>query len=55
MKILSFVRKYFYGKIPPIQHELERMGHEIVLPNSYDNPNAEEESHAAGDAAHFGL
>jgi ribA/ribD-fused uncharacterized protein len=53
MKIFIICSKVFYGKIPPIQHELERMGHEIVLPNSYDNPNAEKESHAAGDAAHL--
>ncbi len=53
MKIFIICSKAFYGEIPPIQRDLESMGHEIVLPNSYDNPNAEKESHAAGESAHL--
>ena len=53
MKIFIICSKAFYKDIPPIQQKLESMGHEIVLPNSYDNPNAEKESHAVGKEAHL--
>ncbi len=52
MKIFIICSKVFYEKIPPIKDLLEAAGHTIVLPNSYDNPNAEKESHALGDAEH---
>lgn len=53
MKIFIICSKVFYEKIPSIQAELEKCGHTIVLPNSYDNPSAEKESHAAGEVAHL--
>lgn len=43
MKIFICCSKHFYHKISPIKEELERLGHEITLPNSYDNPMKEEE------------
>lgn len=52
MKIFIICSKAFYGEVATIQNQLEDMGHEIVLPNSYDNPSAEKESHAAGEDAH---
>lgn len=43
MKILIICSKFFYEKIPPIQDKLKCLGHEIVLPNSYDEPFKEME------------
>ena len=42
MKIFICASKYCYDKIPPIQKELERNGHKITLPNSYEDPFQEE-------------
>ncbi len=52
MKIFIICSKAFYETIPPIKSQLEMIGHTIVLPNSYDNPNAEKESHSLGEAEH---
>lgn len=52
MKIFIICSKTFYEKIPPIKEQLEAQGHDIVLPNSYDNPNAEKESHELGEVEH---
>jgi len=43
MKILIVCSKHHYYKIPEIKKELELLGHEIMLPNSYDNSMKEEE------------
>ncbi|MEK6842753.1 MAG: hypothetical protein AABX84_02960 [Nanoarchaeota archaeon] len=43
MKIYICCSKYFYHKIPEIKEKLERLGHEITLPNSFENPFLEEE------------
>ncbi len=53
MKIFIICSKAFYSKIPPIKSELEALGHQIVLPNSYDNPKAELEAHSLGHEAHL--
>ncbi len=52
MKIFVICSKAFYDQIPPIKDELEKHGHEITLPNSYDNPNAEKESQSLSEDAH---
>ena len=52
MKILIICSKAFYKDIAPIKEELEKAGHEIELPNSYNNPDAEKESWEAGNTAH---
>lgn len=41
MKIFLICSKRFYRDIPPIKEALERTGHEITLPNSYDMPEKE--------------
>ncbi len=41
MKIFIICSKYFYNRIPPIKEYLEKLGHTIILPNSYDEPEAE--------------
>ena len=35
--------KHFYTQIPKIKKELEEQGHELKMPNSFDNPFKEEE------------
>lgn len=52
MRIFIICSKVFYDQVPPIKSQLEAQGHEIILPNSYDNPNAEKESYALGDTQH---
>lgn len=52
MRIFIICSKAFYPNIPPIKEKLENMGHEVVLPNSYDTPNAEQESWDLGPKAH---
>lgn len=52
MKIFIICSKAFYNKIPPIKEELEKMGHDIELPNSYYTPDAEKNSWAQGSKEH---
>lgn len=42
MKIFICCSKYHYHRIPKIKIELEKVGHEITLPNSYEEPFKEE-------------
>ncbi len=51
-KIFIICSKAFYGQISPIKETLEKNGWEIYLPNSYENPNAENEWYAKGDEEH---
>ncbi len=41
MKIFIICSKAFYGNIPAIKEALDQAGHEITLPNCYDNPDTE--------------
>ncbi len=43
MKIFICCSKYLYGKIPEIKQFLEKAGHQIILPNSFEEPLKEEE------------
>lgn len=43
MKIFLCCSKYLYNKVPEIKEQLERAGHEIILPNSFEDPLKEEE------------
>ncbi len=43
MKIFICCSKHFYRRIPEIKDILEKAGHQITLPNSYDSPFKEEE------------
>lgn len=53
MTIFIACSKYFYEKIPEIRENLERNGHEINLPNSYDEPFKEEEMKKKSLEAHI--
>src|SRR3989344_9002029 len=52
MNIFICASKHVYHKIPPIHQELERLGHVITLPNSYDNPGREEAMKNVSAEAH---
>lgn len=53
MKIYLCCSKHFYGKIPPIKEYLEKKGHVITLPNSYDDPLREEKLKKLGLEQHI--
>ena len=50
MDLFIISSKHFYERIPPIQVELENYGHNITLPNSYDDPFIENRLRAMGRA-----
>lgn len=52
MKLFIICSKAFYGEIPPIKNVLERAGHEITLPNCYDDPGTEARYREMGDKEH---
>ena len=52
MKIFIACSKHFYEKIEDIGKELEKLGHEISLPNSYDEPFKEEDMKKLGSEQH---
>ena len=41
MKILLICSKAFYGKLTEYKIELEKLGHEVFLPNCHDCPETE--------------
>jgi len=52
MKIFIICSKAFYDRIPPIKDALDLAGHEVTLPNCYDDPGTEARYRALGDQAH---
>ena len=42
MKIFICCSRFLYNKIPSIKRELEKMGHVITVPNSYEDPLKED-------------
>ena len=52
MKILIICSKKFYSKIEEVKKDLEQKGHEIFLPNCYDDPTAEEKMWNLGKEEH---
>lgn len=52
MKIFIICSKAFYPQIPPIRTALEKAGHEITLPNCYDDPATEERYRQLGEKEH---
>ena len=55
MKIFIICSSSFYDRVLPIKEELEKRGHTITFPNSFDNPNLEEETWKLGFEAHAEL
>ena len=52
MKIFIVSSKHLYHKVDEVKRALERSGHVITLPNSYDDPQMEEKTKAAGKEPH---
>ncbi|MGC9309830.1 MAG: MazG nucleotide pyrophosphohydrolase domain-containing protein [Candidatus Nanoarchaeia archaeon] len=53
MKIMIVCSKYFYENIPKIRKRLEKEGHKLKMPNSYDEPFAEERFKKMGKEEHI--
>lgn len=43
MKIFIICSKRFYDRIPEIESKLKELGHELTMPNCYDNPGMEDQ------------
>lgn len=52
MKIFICSSKHNYDKVEKIKIELEKKGHKITLPNSYDEPLMEEKMKLKGKKEH---
>lgn len=52
MNIFICSSKAFYDRIAPIAKQLQEQGHEIELPNSFDNPLAEQQAKELGKESH---
>lgn len=52
MKILIACSKHFYHKIPDIHQTLHQSGHEVSMPNSFDQPFKEEEMKSISPEEH---
>ncbi len=52
MKIFVCCSKHFYHQLAPVITQLERNGHTITPPNSYDDPFKEEKMKVLGDKEH---
>jgi len=52
MKIFIVCSKHFYHKVPDVKKTLEKAGHQITLPNSYDEPLREEKVRKLGADEH---
>jgi len=55
MKIFICASKYNYKYIPEIKKELEGLGHEITLPNSFDDPFVENRTREESAEKHVQL
>ena len=53
MKIMILCSKHFYGRIPPIRDYLLKRGHEVKMPNSFDEPMKEEKIMGWGRKGHI--
>ena len=52
MKIFICASKHLYNHVGPIKEQLEKAGHRVTLPNSYDNPSKEMEMMNSGVKDH---
>ena len=52
MKIFIICSKKFYNKIPNIKNTLENNGHQISLPNCFDDPETEDRYRNLGSKKH---
>lgn len=52
MKIFICASRYLYEHVGKVKEELEKAGHVITVPNSYDNPGKENEMKEVGSEEH---
>lgn len=52
MKIFIVCSKAFYSRVAEAKEQLEQAGHDITLPNSFDNPGREDEYRSKGEKDH---
>lgn len=52
MKIFVICSKKFYDRIPTIEKSLLEKGHELQMPNCYDDPDTEAKMQMLGGDAH---
>lgn len=53
MKIFIICSKHFYNKVNEVKEKLEEEGHEITLPNSFDEPFRENRMKELGEEQHI--
>ncbi|MFH1972764.1 MAG: hypothetical protein ABIJ18_04785 [archaeon] len=53
MKIFICCSKHIYDRVLPIKEELEKNGHIITVPNSFDEPFKEEDMKKVGKSEHI--
>lgn len=53
MKVFVACSKHFYDRVLEVKEFLEGMGHEVFLPNSFDEPMCEERYKKMGRAEHI--
>lgn len=52
MKIFLVCSKKFYDKVPDIKAELETLGHQLTLPNCFEDPTTEDRIRELGPKKH---
>lgn len=52
MKIFLVCSKSAYGRIPELETELVKAGHELTMPNSYEDPGMEARQKELGHSEH---
>ena len=55
MKVFLAASSSFWDKLPEIKEKLEKMGHEVMLPSTVDDPNLEERTWEESNEAHVKL
>ena len=55
MKVYVAASSSFWDKLPAIQKKLEKLGHEVMLPSTVDDPDLEEKTWQQSDEAHVKL
>ena len=53
MKIMILCSKHFYSQIPPIAEFLEGKGHQLKMPNSFEDPFKEEKVKSLSKEEHI--
>ena len=55
MKVYLAASSSFWDKLPEVKERIEKLGHEVMLPSTVDNPMLEETVWQEGEEAHAKL